>query len=168
MVVCGLRLVISYHVARVLLESYQDLLHLFKWMQDSFKWICRICKLILPLLQVSRFFQMLQYSLFAGQESYHRRVRAMTMAELRCYMKIAFKRLALHKSSHYSILLLGLWLIFIWMRSVRATCADHDHIIGLHQSQCYDLGPVGSCSQHRSSAGEQTESLVAPVRPVRP
>lgn len=122
-------------------------------------------KFILTLLQASRLFRILLYSLFAGQKSYQRcSIGAMSVLELHGHRKLAFKRQSLCKSSYYSVFLLGRWLIFICMRSVRATCGDHHHILVLHQSQRYDPDLISSCSQHSRKADRNSGCASSPVR----
>lgn len=65
-------------------------------------------------------------------------------------LELVFKRAALCRSSHDNFLLLGLGLISVSMKLVRATCAAQDHIT----TMCYALGSRGSCPQHRGSAGQ--------------
>lgn len=69
------------------------------------------------------------------------------------------------KSSHDNILLLG--LISVCMKSVRATCADHDHIIVLPQSQCYALGSEGKLPSAQGLSRTAEEIWVVPVPAVR-
>lgn len=78
-----------------------------------------------------------------------------------------FKRPALCRSSHDNILLLGLGLISVCMKSARATCADHDHIILLPQSQCYALGSEGKLPSAQGLSRTAEEIRAVPVPPMR-